>query len=355
MKGLEAGSGAEIKRYALMNGKYNKELPPGSWPTTVAPEYRDDVYDDGIAGLYWDFQVNGMELVPGEDGRILLDNTENTYILFIEDTNGRYNALFFNMPPILTCVEPVITMEPENTAEPEKSIEPINTAEPLPFISDTLEVYEAPLDKQVYTVDESGKFEINISGKYIEPTPIPVTNIQLGYDSGYIDLKSPTELTGKKLVVASYEDIDYIPEEDSVGTGSRMLGVKIFDVNTELVYPIEGNDSYCYYSAAFDISEFAYKTVRVMLFESLENPKPITDAEDVYVVWFGAAVPRLEVILGKKTENGLYRIVIWDEKSFDKDGLFSGNFEAEPGEYQLNIRTLSGDRYVSNFTVCVPE
>lgn len=365
VQNLEAGSGAEIKRYALMSGKRNEELPPGSWPTTVSPECRDEVYDSGIAGLYEDFQAHGMELLPGEDGRILINNTDDTFILFIEDTSERYNAVFFYMPEFPdelepnvtpdpnTTAEPDKTAEPDNTAEPDTTTEPDTTAEPLPFISDTLEVYEAPVDKQLYTVDETGKAEVKISGKYIEPTPIPVNKITLDYDSGNIYVKSPVELIGKKLVIAVHDENDELIGEAPEEIG-RLKEVKVFDVNTELVYPIEGNDSYCYHRAVIDVSDFAYTNIRVMLLESLENPKPLIDVE-VGVVWTGALIPKLEILLGKKLEDGLYRPIIWNEGPYDENGVFSVSCSLEPGEYRLDISTSSDDRYISNFTVRAPE
>ncbi|MDO5397436.1 MAG: hypothetical protein Q4G33_05855 [bacterium] len=255
-------------------------------------------------------------------------------------------------PVILSAEYAADEAATEYAGEPENSLNTKNTAEPLPFISDTLEVYEAPVENQVYIVNDTGKAEINISGKYIKPTLVPVNDIQLDYRSGNIYLKSPTELTGKKLVAASYEETDYVPEER---TDLRILGVKVFDINTELIYPIEGNDSYCYYSDVFDISDFSYTKVRVMVLESLENLKPLTAAEDVYVVWSGALIPELSVRLLKKAEDGYgYSPVIGQRNSFDDNGVFSESCELEPGEYLVDIGTWS-DKYKSHFTVRTSE
>ena len=446
VNGLEAGAGAEIKRYALMSNKRNEELPPGSWPTTVSPEYRDEVYDSSIASLYADFAEHGMELLPDDDGRILLPVFESTFILFIEDTNGKYNALFFDIP--LFAEVPNITPTPTPSPKPKPSEPPVKfltppkvdtpsgvvpygtvvtitatngnyisyilngenhydflmsqtliitsdtelevssrtcvidpnvlyvyekasysyTVDPdtIPkstdapprepiFTSDTLEIYDAPPEGAVYTAEDvPPTAQINISGRYIYPTPVPVTELEVYYDSGRVIIKSPYELKNKKLIVAHYDGVESYPEAipDEVITGERLDKVKIFDVNTELFYPmIEGHDSYCYHSAEFDVSEFAYTYIRVMLIDSFANPEPVIPAKNIFVSWTGLIVPGLSLTIGKKLDSGLYSVKAYKEYCESKDIYFSESFELEPGEYRINIETSSEDSYSAHFTI----
>ena len=55
VKNVESGAGTQIKRFALCK---DFQLPPGSWPESLPPEYCNEYYDEWMERLYDGF-VNG--------------------------------------------------------------------------------------------------------------------------------------------------------------------------------------------------------------------------------------------------------------------------------------------------------
>lgn len=96
--GIDCKTGTEIKRYALMK---NYELPPGSWPGSLPPDVLEEVYDEIISEKWKSFAKSGLEIIPDEKGFYSLKH-EGGYILFLEDSSGRYKAEFFFMPTAAT-------------------------------------------------------------------------------------------------------------------------------------------------------------------------------------------------------------------------------------------------------------
>lgn len=86
VKNLECGKDAEIERYVLMK---SVELPPGSWPDSLSPEACNMVYDEWLEDRIDEWVAEGREIQP-ENGIYKLTEYGD-YILFVEDTNGRYS------------------------------------------------------------------------------------------------------------------------------------------------------------------------------------------------------------------------------------------------------------------------
>ncbi len=106
IRNMESGKDTSIKRYALVKGY---ALPPGSWPTSLAPEYCNEVYDERIAELYDEFVNSRLFLgdISTDSGSEVtsIDNVYRLrdigdYILFMEDSKGKYNALNFYIPSL---------------------------------------------------------------------------------------------------------------------------------------------------------------------------------------------------------------------------------------------------------------
>lgn len=111
VKNIECGKDAEIKRYAFVK---DYDLPPGSWPESLPPEYCNEYFDSEIADLYDKFIEGGLylgyEVFSNEGSKIIPENNVypirdvGGYILFIEDTNGIYSH-------IDCCINPALKRE----------------------------------------------------------------------------------------------------------------------------------------------------------------------------------------------------------------------------------------------------
>lgn len=107
VKNIESGKDSQIKRFALCK---DYDLPPGSWPESLPPQYCNEYFDEQMKSLYDGFLNGGLylgdtftntgsEIVPQDNRYAIRDG--GGYILFIEDTNGRYSHLNVSVNPKL--------------------------------------------------------------------------------------------------------------------------------------------------------------------------------------------------------------------------------------------------------------
>ncbi len=118
VKNVESGAGTQIKRFALCK---DFQLPPGSWPESLPPEYCNEYYDEWMERLYDGFVNGGLylgdtytnegtEIIPNNNKYDLRESGD--YILFMEDTNGRYSHHNFCVnPDWLNSLSPKISTE----------------------------------------------------------------------------------------------------------------------------------------------------------------------------------------------------------------------------------------------------
>lgn len=88
VKNLECGENTKVDRCVLVK---SIELPPGSWPDSLSPEACNMVYDEWLENRINEWAAEGREIQP-ENGIYKLTEY-GEYMLFIEDTNGRYTRI----------------------------------------------------------------------------------------------------------------------------------------------------------------------------------------------------------------------------------------------------------------------
>lgn len=246
---------------------------------------------------------------------------------YVDNENSEYD-MRSKQPNIFTVqteVSPLPTNTPKPTAEPTSAPSPTPTPTAVAPTQEPIElpngqtIFAAPREGDVYKADENGTADIIVSGTSPTPTPQPDVIIE-NYDEASYKIVSKKTISHVKLILL-----------DDVWT-DEFTGAKIYDVSTNAEN-----------EAIVDTSDCGFENYDMILWDSLENMKPLCELVPFYKG--RALMTNLSIRI---TNNATHRPVY--NRSLSAKGVFNMNIPLPRGNYSIRVKIIDSS-YSCNFKV----